>query len=192
LPKAYSILLFGTGIFVSWLYILVYAIIGIIDNTEGFATIYEIDSLLKDFTAENVKENNETITTLLLYGLGAYGVIVGILILLLGGIFLLYEKIRRINSYEIKIKPVSLFWQVVCSTLPGFDLWALYRIKKLRIGSIVYAIQYVSVLFTIYSGMSQIDLPSIISIGLGVIFSVVVYLWSRNWNNELKSSLKIC
>ena len=188
LPKAYSILLIGTGIFVSWLYMFGYVVIGINEGLEGFPTITEINYLLDNISIENAKEHNNAFTTFLMFVLGLFGAGVGSLVLFSGGMLLLYERIKAIKSYSIKRKPVSLVWQVVCSFLPGFDLWALYRIKKLRIGSIVYAIPYAGSLLSIYAITPEIDLLIPISFGVGLLFTIFVYLWSRDWNNKLKSA----
>ena len=188
LPKAYSILLIGTGIFVTWLYIFGHFVIGINEGLEGFPTITEMYSLVNNMSIENLTENTNAFIALFMIVLGIFGAGVGALVLFSGGILLLYERIKGIKSYSIKRKPVSLVWQVVCSLLPGFDLWALYRIKKLRIGSIVYVIPYAGSLLSIYAIIPEIDLSIPISFGVGLLFTIFVYLWSRNWNNKLKSA----
>jgi len=109
----------------------------------------------------------------------------GILLLLIGGAKFVNEKRKPQNIEEQK--PVSLIWQVIGSAFPGFDLLVMYRIKKLRYGSIGYASQFVIATITYISDLS-VDVNTIIGLLVGIGYAVVVYVWSKKWNKQFSEN----
>jgi len=111
--------------------------------------------------------------------------------------------------------PVSIFWQIIFVVfIPILDLWAFYRIAKLKkyllyvyLPQIIVEVIFV---FTIFKIVSENDLeelesfsdmpgellliiPSIIA-GLGfTIFSIyLISTWSEKWNKQFQNETWHC
>ncbi len=103
----------------------------------------------------------------------------------------------------VKQKSVTVAWQVVFTFIPFVNLWAFYRIQKLRlylliiIGSSIIAGIIMGIIMVIIMGItfgstgSLMEMPDvssyyISSIAVGIAFHLLaIYLvvkWSRNWN----------
>ena len=188
MPRSSSIILIGAGIFVSWLYLFGIVYVGLNEEVEGFPTEGETRYLVNNLSIENIREHHDAAVALVLFFLSLLGIGVGLVVLSSGGIILLYERLRNIKSFVVKKKPVSVTWQVICSFFPGFHLWALYRIKKLRIGIIIDVLGYSSGLLSIYSVLPETNLPSAIFLLESFVFALFVYIWSRDWNKSLQSA----
>jgi len=95
----------------------------------------------------------------------------------------------------VKQKSVTVAWQVVFTFIPFVDLWAYYRIQKLRLylliiygGNIIAGI-IIGITFGFTGSLMEMpDVSSyyIPSIAVGIAFHLLaIYLvvkWSRNWN----------
>lgn len=178
--KSSSIVLVGTGIFVMSLYTALIAYHSIAFSGD-YSLAYQIMSLSQNAGLENIEKNIDGLTAIVELVLGIAGMGLGILLLLIGGAKLVNEKRKPQNIEEQK--PVSLIWQVIGSAFPGFDLLVMYRIKKLRYGSIVYASQFVIATITYLSDLS-VDVNTIIGLLVGIGYAVVVYIWSKKWNEQ--------
>jgi hypothetical protein len=114
------------------------------------------------------------------------GLILGGLLMGLGSLKFFLEK-QQDSKFDFK--KVSLFWQVVGSAIPGFDLFVMYRIQKLRLGSIVYASQIAVWTISLHSGISDaVDTNIALLVGIGYV--IIVYIWSKKWNEQFNESLK--
>ncbi len=102
----------------------------------------------------------------------------------------------------VKQKSVTVAWQVVFTFIPFVNLWAFYRIQKLRlylliiIGSSIIAGIIMGIIMVIIMGitfgstgssMEMLDVSYYISsIGVSIAIQLLaIYLvvkWSRNWN----------
>ena len=126
--KGSSLLLVGTGIVISSIFSIIIDLVNpqnIFDDLEYFSDLDVWISFL----------------------------VLGGLLMFIGGPKFINEKQK--NSEKLEPRPVSLFWQVIGSAFPGFDLLVMYRIKKLRLGSIVFASQ-----FAIWSTSSLSDVST--------------------------------
>jgi len=106
-------------------------------------------------------------------------------------------------------KPVNVKWQMIFSVIPFLDLYASYRIQKLRLwilifwvaGSIVgigynYAIYGQDVFDTektsdIFAGPMSIALYVFFVISFALVQLIVMRKWSISWNNSLKGQQEI-
>jgi len=98
----------------------------------------------------------------------------------------------------VRQEPVSVNWQILLIIIPIIDLWATYRIEKLRLYLLVMiAIAVTGVVietsifdfdsyfmdqagFTASSGLEIVFL--LIEIGIAII---LVRKWSREWNEKV-------
>ena len=109
--------------------------------------------------------------------------------------------------------PVKIIWQIVFTFIPILDLWAFYRIKKLRrfflyvvIPSIVIMMVFVAAILA-NTDFSKLDDPTfdpfmtdepamlamniaspIIEIGFQILSIYLVYTWSQKWNRQFQTS----
>jgi len=98
----------------------------------------------------------------------------------------------------VRKEPVSVNWQTLFIIIPIIDLWATYRIEKLRLYLLISVAVIVTELiieFSIFgvdsflmeqdemSGQSSLQLAFIlIEIGISII---LVRKWSREWNEKV-------
>ncbi len=95
----------------------------------------------------------------------------------------------------VKQKSVTVAWQVVFTFIPIADLWAFYRIQKLRLylliiygGNIITGIIIGIIFGFTYQLMEMPDdfsyyIPSIVTaIAFQLLAIYFVVKWSRNWN----------
>ena len=102
----------------------------------------------------------------------------------------------------VKQKPVSVNWQTLFVFIPIVDLWAFYRIQKLRMSLLIFLVGFggaaIALSFAtlgiegflaedpeeIYSNSAYIGS----SIGLTIAqFALAIYLirkWSKEWNKK--------
>ena len=109
--------------------------------------------------------------------------------------------------------PVRIIWQIIFTFIPIVDLWAFYRIKKLRRYFLYVVIPAFAVMITLGVGISIASLDSpmfddptmdpfmsedpafmllnIFSSAIGIgfhIFSIyLIYTWSKQWNLQFSS-----
>ena len=95
----------------------------------------------------------------------------------------------------VEKKPVSVNWQTLFAIIPIIDLWAFYRIEKLRmlilvvIGMFVVSFIVGFVEGFLFFGMS--DFFTWIVILVGVIISIIlIRSWSTEWNEKFETSDK--
>lgn len=102
----------------------------------------------------------------------------------------------------VKQAPVSIGWQTIFVFLPILDLWAFYRVQKLRMSLLIFLVGFGAVAlalqFAVFgSGGFSIEDPDTIYsnnayigsiIGLSIAqYSLAVYLvrrWSKKWNSK--------
>jgi len=108
---------------------------------------------------------------------------------------------------------VSLIWQIIFTFIPILDLWAFYRIKKLRryflyviipelaIGLVLVAMILGNMDFSRFEDpdfdpFMENDDPSIlamniaspiIEVGFQILSIYLVYTWSKEWNQKFQS-----
>jgi amino acid transporter len=106
--------------------------------------------------------------------------------------------------------PVKIIWQIIFTFIPILDLWAFYRIKKLRRYFLYVVIPVFAIIMTIVIGVvitsmdsPMFDDPSfdpfmsddptiltmnilmpIIEIGFHIFSIYLVYNWSKQWNKQ--------
>jgi len=160
------------------------------DGTAKYATIQDPEIKIGEL---NINQNTgvktiqiltletEGVTALISLLVYFSGIGLGVLLLFIGGMKLVYEKIKSQKNI-VEQKRVSLSWQIVGSMFPGFDLLVLYRIKKLRIGSMVYSLLYVLPLVIYFTGLYSMSGIDCLLIGFGYV--VLVLIWSRQWNEQ--------
>ena len=162
--SSYSVIIIGLGIFSFWAL---------------FSISTQIEMGLDD---ENlVSDSDEFFTTSMLLNLADWGMNVGGAIAFCG-VFIMARQFSTSKNYSPEKKKVSVFWQIVCCFIPGFDLWAVYRIKKLRFGVIWWAISYVSGFAELYGLVPEIGNPILVSLLSALIYVGFVFKWSRDWN----------
>jgi len=104
--------------------------------------------------------------------------------------------------------PVKIAWQIVFILIPVLNIWAFYRIKKLRkyilivcipvtvITMLVIAPQVLSEMENIQEGNLMSDDQSIITnvilyivdIGFTILSIYLIYNWSKEWNKQFPSA----
>ena len=173
--KSNSVLIIGTGIFIFYVFFIMSAVTPAYDD---YLLQNEISNLK---FSQYIAEYDQGIDTLLYIIVGYGGLGLGILLLIIGGVKVLSNK-RKSQEIIVEEKQVNLVWQVIGSLFPGFDLWVMYRIKKLRLASIVYSITIVSqVLYML--GMPEGNFNDWYFFTIG--YAVIVFIWSRQWNKHL-------
>ena len=100
--------------------------------------------------------------------------------------------------------PVKIAWQIVFTLIPVLNIWAFYRIKKLRkyilivlipvtvISMIVIAPQVISEMENIQEGNLMNDDQSILTsvvqyivdAGFTILSIYLIYKWSKEWNKQ--------
>ena len=179
--KSSSLILIGTGIFIFYvnMVLITYSAVVFTDDPTILNQIWNIRH--SGFSLDVISENSDGLTMMLMILLGFTGMTFGFLLLFIGGIKLVNEK-RKSQENIPEQKRVSIVWQVIGSMIPGFDLWVLYRIKKLRLGSIVYALQYAFGFVLVFSDGVYENPENGILITIG--YAAVVFIWSRKWNEQ--------
>jgi len=101
--------------------------------------------------------------------------------------------------------PVSVNWQTLLILFPILDLWATYRIQKLRLYLLIFYLGFglATIVLEIalspdeyFSGETQIDFSFdesweieaavlLVSLGLAII---LIRKWSREWNEKLTNT----
>jgi hypothetical protein len=110
--------------------------------------------------------------------------------------------------------PVKIIWQIIFTFIPILDLWAFYRIKKLRRYFLFVVIPVLVIMIVMIVGaiVSTLDSstfddptydpfmsedPTMIAIGIvgqitGIGFHILaiylVYTWSKQWNKQFQTS----
>ena len=104
--------------------------------------------------------------------------------------------------------PVKIVWQVVFTLIPVLNIWAFYRIKKLRkyiliilipvtvISMIVIAPQVISEMENIQEGNLMNDDQSILTsiiqyivdVGFTILSIYLIYKWSKEWNKQFPNT----
>ena len=110
-----------------------------------------------------------------------------IIILIIGGVLHFNEQ-RKPKQLEEK-KKVSITWQIIGSLIPGFDLWVMNRIGKIKHGAIVFSIQY-ALFMTLFIADIEDNLAMGISLLVTVGYAYAVYMWSKKWNNQFEKQSK--
>ena len=107
--------------------------------------------------------------------------------------------------------PVSILWQIIFTFIPILDLYAFYRIKKLRkyflyviipLLAITFGITFLFVLAELPSSdfsfedesmssenedfLSLIFIP--VEIGFQILTIYFVYTWSKRWNEQVSNA----
>ena len=104
----------------------------------------------------------------------------------------------------VKKEPVSVNWQTLFAIIPIINLWACYRIEKLRLYLLVIiAILVVEFLvvalifpenFDAFYGLTESEQPIdnsiyILEIGVEVAISIVlIRKWSKEWNESISKN----
>lgn len=118
----------------------------------------------------------------------------------------------HLDSFAVKEKPVSMKEQIASTFIPGVDIWAFYRIKKFRKGTLYITIPVIaiSILLTSISFSNYDDFKNnvitdeefasfqlVLSIGIiafiaaaMVIGNYFVRKWTKEWNEKFKESPK--
>ena len=110
--------------------------------------------------------------------------------------------------------PVKIIWQIIFTFIPILDLWAFYRIKKLRryFLFVVIPILAIMIVMTVAAVMTTLDssmfddptydpfmsddptiltisiVGQIVGIGFHILTIYLVYTWSKQWNNQFQTS----
>jgi len=106
----------------------------------------------------------------------------------------------------VEKKSVSVNWQILFAIIPVINLWAFYRIEKLRLYLIVIiAILVVEFLITqatldeqdfeCFWGLIECEMNNrityLISVFLvieAVIYIVLIRMWSKEWNSKISEN----
>jgi len=184
--SSYSTIIVGLGIFSVWALTYATIFLGIYSGLEGFPTQDEMNELRASRNSMEKFFSNDInpLTTYFMLWLSEAGIIFGSIVVICGALIWAYEQATK-KSHSPKKKKVSIFWQIVCSFIPGFDLWAVYRIKKLWFGVIVWAISYGTGFAELYGMIPEFGDPIIVSLILIIMYAGFVFKWSRDWNKML-------
>jgi len=187
--RGLSIIIIGGGIFLFWILFFAYGFIAAEKGYEDFPTFYEMFKAGTDArTVEGLESvDMEALGGIFMLILGIFGAAIGVIVIFAGGLVMLYEKLRKHDLFSVKKKTVSPVWQIICVFIPGFDLWAVYRIKKLRYGLAVWGISYITTFAEIYEIIPVISIPYGFTVLLTLVYAYFVYRWSKDWNNKIKS-----
>jgi len=105
-------------------------------------------------------------------------------------------------------RPVKIIWQIIFTLIPVVDLWAFYRIKKLRkyILWVYFPVIIITMLIVIPETLSEIDtaqegelgfydeftvtdaLLFIVEAGFTIFAIYLIYNWSKEWNKQFPSA----
>ena len=105
--------------------------------------------------------------------------------------------------------PVSIIWQIIFTFIPILDLWAFYRIKKLRRFFLYVIVPGIAIMLGFLvlilgnTDFSNFDDPTfdpflqddptmiamniaspIIEVGFQILSIYLVYTWSKEWNQK--------
>ena len=178
MAKGIPVILFGAGATFFWLSILVAIEIG----AEGYPSEFSPQTWINDLQEIDSFLSDDSSTFVLMIFFSLFGAFVGLFVMFLGSLILTTEISTRQKINEIKRKKVSIVWQVIFSFVPGLDLWVIYRIEKLRLGGIIYSVNFASGLIGVFFMTQDFDTSSLISIIVSIIFAFFVYRWSKEWN----------
>ena len=108
-----------------------------------------------------------------------------------------YQRVC-VQYYVVKKEPVSVNWQTLFILIPIVDLWATYRVQKLRLylliiyvgfglGSIVIAISFFPEEFLLADSFSEGFSEVWIAITLAAYGLAIILIrkWSKKWNEKL-------
>ncbi len=110
--------------------------------------------------------------------------------------------------------PVKIIWQIIFTFIPILDLWAFYRIKKLRRYFLFVVIPALAILIImiVAAVVPNLDSPMlddpnydpfmsddptflaisiaspIVEIGFHILAIYLVYTWSKQWNKQFQTS----
>ena len=102
----------------------------------------------------------------------------------------------------VKQKPVNVNWQTVFVFIPIADLWAFYRVQKLRMALLIFLVGFtaaaIAIQFAIFGTEAFLEKDTDViysntafigsSIGLTIAqYALAVYLvrrWSKEWNKK--------
>jgi len=165
--SSYSVIIIGLGIFSSWAFLSISTQIEMVLDHENL-----------------VSDPDEFFTTSMFLNFYEWGMTIGGAISFCG-LFILARQFSTSKNYSPERKKVSIFWQIVCSFIAGFDLWAVYRIKKLRFGIVWWVITISSGLLELYGLVPEIGDTLLVSLLASLIYVGFVFKWSRDWNKML-------
>ena len=187
--RGLSIIVIGGGIFSFWILLFANGFVAAEKGYEDFPTFYEMYRAITDMqTVVGLESVDiEALTGLFLLILGILGAAIGIIVIFAGGLVMLYEKLRKRDLFSVRNKTVSPVWQIICVFIPGFDWWAFYRIKKLRLGLAIWGISYLTTLGEIYEIIPASSIPFVFQALFALVYAYFVYRWSKDWNNKIKS-----
>ena len=119
---------------------------------------------------------------------------------------------EHLDSFAAKEKPVSMKEQIASTFIPGVDIWAFYRIKKFRKGTLYITIPVIaiSILLTSISFSNYDDFKNNtitdeefasfqLSLSIGIIVFIVsamilgnylVRKWTKEWNEKFRVTKK--
>jgi len=154
--------------------------------TEDFTLAMQLITFTENPSLETIEENIDGVSRFIEFMVGLAGIIIGILIMIIGGIKLIFEK-RNTKESSNEKKPVILILQIIGSAFPGFDLLVIFRIRKLRLGSMPYATQYAIWIGAYFSNNSDLEIIAGVISGIG--YAVIVFFWSRKWNKQFSENI---
>jgi hypothetical protein len=84
----------------------------------------------------------------------------------------------------MKFDKVNENWQTVFAIIPFVNLWAAYRIKKLRM------FLFIEILFTVLGVVVQLFIPPpfafiVYGIPITIITMIILRKWSIKWNEKI-------
>jgi len=164
--SSYSVIIIGMGIFSFW-------VISYVSIQTGISLGHEA-----------VESDTNFITTSMILNWAEFGMVIGGTIGI-SGLFIMAYQFSTSTSFSPERKKVSVFWQIVCSYIPGFDLWAVYRIKKLKYGIMWWVISFAGGYAALYGIIPEIGNPILVSLLSALIYVAFVFKWSRDWNKML-------
>jgi len=106
----------------------------------------------------------------------------------------------------VKQNPVSVNWQTVFVFIPFVDLWAAYRIQKLRMYLLIFLVGFgIAAMLLLFASFGTVNFfmedPEVLysnslyiggNIGMTLIqFALQVYLirkWSKQWNKKFETN----
>jgi len=190
LAKGIPVILFGAGATFFWISVFLSIFIAIQQGVEGYPTEFSPQTWINNLRSLDSFLNNDSAADILLIFISIFGVFVGLFIMFLGALVLTTEISTKQKVHDVKRKRVSIVWQIIFSFVPGLDLWVIYRIQKLRLGGIIYSINFASGMIGMYFVTQDFDTFGEISIIGSIIFAFFVFRWSKKWNANLDNDIK--
>jgi len=190
LTKGIPVILFGSGTTFIWLSFFLSILIPIQQGVEGYPSEFSPQTWMRDLQNFDSFANDESAGFILLIFISVFGIFVGLFIMFLGLLVLTTEISTKQKIHDVKRKYVSIVWQVIFSFIPGLDLWIIYRIEKLRLGGIIYSINFASGILGMYFATPDYDVSLAVSIIISIIFAFFVFRWSKDWNAKYDNNSK--